>query len=168
MSRITKFVGLERLPAAPVADLARPAAWQPLHAGAPHRVEVMALGRFTEQGLASISRLQAELAGQAELRLSEVRQSCFHVTEWSHRPVDPLPGTVLWTECIKPGPSPQPQQPQSLLMLALQESVRNRVAHVLLFAKSLKDEAFSARACTELLQQNGVRLSLFQDGEDTR
>jgi hypothetical protein len=159
---------LSRL-ASPQADLVRADAnWQP-HTPC-LRIEIMASGPFENlRGIrAAVTRLQNDLVaairqGAIELRLTEVRRTCRHVTAWSRLPVDP--GTTEW-ECVVEAFVDVDDQYRTLFAQAFRDSVRNRVNHIVLFGDSFDDGFFVLNTAVREFRQRGIRVSTFYLGDD--
>jgi hypothetical protein len=133
------------------------------------RIEIMAGGPFENlRGVCTaVTRLQDNLAGAirsgaVELRLTEVRQTCRHVTRWSRSPVDP--GATEW-ECLEEALGDEPEN-RTLLAQAFRDSVRNRVNHAVLFGDSFDDGFFSLNTAVRSFRRHGVRVSTFYLGGD--
>jgi hypothetical protein len=160
---------LSRL-AAPKAELMRAnASWRPNTPSL--RVEIMASGSFEKlRGIRSaVNRLQDSLVGATgrgaiELRLTEVRRTCRHVTAWSGSPVDPGAATTEW-ECLEEALSEEPES-RTLFAQAFRDSVGNRVNHVVLFGDSFDDGFLSLNMAVRSFRQHGIRVSTFYLGDD--
>jgi hypothetical protein len=155
---------------APVPDLARAdTSWRPDTRRL--RIEIMANGPFERlRGIrAAATRLQENLVGRiligaVEVRLTEVRRTCRHVTAWSRSPVDPGAGTTEW-ECLEDALGDEPED-RTLFAQAFRDSVRNGVNHVVLFGGSLDDGLFSLNTAVHAFRRHGVRVSTFYLGDD--
>ena len=160
---------LSRL-AAPKAELMRAnASWRPDTPSL--RVEIMASGSFEKlRGIRSaVNRLQDSLIGATgrgaiELRLTEVRRTCRHVTAWSGSPVDPGAATTEW-ECLEEVLGDEPQS-RTLFAQAFRDSVGNRVNHVVLFGDSFDDGFLFLNMAVRAFRQHGIRVSTFYLGDD--
>jgi hypothetical protein len=157
--------------ASPHADLVgADANWQP---HTPRlRIEIMASGPFENlRGIhTAVTRLQNDLVaaireGALELRLTEVRRTCRHVTAWSRTPVDPGAGATAWECVIEPFIEDADQHP-TLFAQAFRDSVSNRVNHVVLFGDSFDDGFFVLNAAVRDFRQRGIRVSTFYLGDD--
>jgi hypothetical protein len=143
--------------------------WQP---HAPRlRIEIMASGPFENlRGIsAAVNRLQNSLVavireGTLELRLTEVRRTCRHVTAWSRSPVDPRASTTEW-ECLIEA-FVDADQYQTLFAQAFRDSVRNQVNHIVLFGDRFDDGFLFLNAAIRDFRQRGIRVSTFYLGDD--
>jgi hypothetical protein len=161
---------LSRL-ASPQAGLVRADAnWQP---HTPRlRIEIMASGPFENlRGIrTAATRLQNNLVaaireGALELRLTEVRRTCRHVTAWSRQPVDPGASTTAW-ECVVEAFVDVDDSYRTLFAQAFRDSVRNRVNHVILFGDSFDDGFFVLNRAVWDFRERGIRVSTFYLGDD--
>jgi hypothetical protein len=161
---------LSRL-ASPQADLVRAdATWQP---HTPRlRIEIMASGPFENlRGIrTAVTRLQNDLVaaireGALELRLTEVRRTCRHVTAWSRSPMDPGARTTEW-ECLVEAFVDVDDQYRTLFAQAFRDSVRSRVNHIVLFGDSFDDGFFVLNTAVRDFRQRGIRVSTFYLGDD--
>jgi hypothetical protein len=161
---------LSRL-ASPNAGLVRAdARWQP---HTPRlRIEIMASGPFANlRGIrAAVNCLQNDLVaaireGTLELRLTEVRSTCRHVTAWSRSPVDPGAGTTEW-ECLVEALFDGADLHRTLFAQAFRDSVRNQVNHVVLFGDRFDDGFLCLNAAIREFRQRGIRVSTFYLGDD--
>jgi hypothetical protein len=161
---------LSRL-ASPHAELVRAdTSWQP-HTPC-LRIEIMASGPFENlRGIrTAVNRLQNGLVaaireGALELRLTEVRRTCRHVTAWSRSPVDPGASTTEW-ECLVDAFVEDADQHRMLFAQAFRDSVRQRVNHIVLFGDSFDDGFFVLNAAVRDFRQRGIRVSTFYLGDD--
>jgi hypothetical protein len=117
----------------------------------------------------AVNRLQANLigvirSGTIEIRLTEVRRTCRHVTAWSRSPVDPGAGTTEW-ECLEEALSDEPEN-RTLFAQAFRDSVRNRVNHIVLFGDSFDDGFLYLNTAVRAFRQRGIRISTFYLGND--
>lgn len=136
------------------------------------RIEIMASGPFENmRGVrAAVNHLQDHLVGairkgSVELRLTEVRRTCRHVTAWSRRPVDPGASTTEW-ECLVEALDDNAGQNRTLFAQAFRDSVRNRVNHIILFGDSFDDGFVFLNAAVHTFRQQGIRVSTFCLGGD--
>jgi len=161
---------LSRL-ASPNAELARAdAGWLPHTVRL--RIEIMASGPFENlHGIrTAVTRLQNDLVaaireGALELRLTEVRRTCRHVTAWSRSPADPGASTTEW-ECLVEAFIEDADQHRALFAQAFRDSVRNRVNHIVLFGDRLDDGFFFLNAAVRDFRRRGIRVSTFYLGDD--
>jgi hypothetical protein len=161
---------LSRL-ASPNAALVRAnTSWQPNPRRL--RIEIMASGPFENlRGIrTAVNRLQNDLVatireGTLDLRLTEVRRTCRHVTAWSRSPVDPGGSTTEW-ECLVEAFVDVDDQYRTLFAQAFRDSVRNRVNHIVLFGDSFDDGFFVLNAAVRDFRQRGIRVSTFYLGDD--
>jgi hypothetical protein len=135
------------------------------------RIEIMASGPFENlRGIrTAANRLQRNLvgairSGAIELRLTEVRRTCRHVTAWSRSPVDPGATATEW-ECLEEALSDEPEN-RTLFAQAFRDSVRNRVNHIVLFGDSFDDGFLYLNAAVRAFRQRGIRVSTFYLGDD--
>jgi hypothetical protein len=137
------------------------------------RVEIMAGGAFENlRGMgAAINRLQDNLACAAgnggielQLRLTEVRRNCRHITAWSRSPVDPVAVTTEW-ECIAEAFGDDPEY-QTLWAQTFQDSVRHGVHHIVLFGDSFDDGTLTLNSAMRTFRQHGIRVSTFYLGNE--
>ncbi len=135
------------------------------------RIEIMASGPFANlRGIrAAVNHLQDSLVGATrgggiELRLTEVRCTCRHVTAWSGSPADPGAATTPW-ECLEEALSEEPEN-RALLTQAFRDSVRNRVSHIVLFGDSIDDGFLYLHAAVRTFRARGIRVSTFYLGDD--
>jgi hypothetical protein len=155
---------------APAAELARAdAGWRPDMPCL--RIEIMASGPFESlRGIrTAVTGLQDNLvsaisAGAIELRLTEVRRTCRHVTAWSRSPVDPGAGTTEW-ECLEEALGDEPEN-RTLFAHAFRDSVRNRVNHIVLFGDGFDDGFVFLNMAVRAFRQHGIRVSTFYLGDD--
>jgi hypothetical protein len=160
---------LSRL-ASPNAGLAHAdTSWRP--DTRPLRIEIMASGPFESlRGIrTAVNHLQDNLVGvirkgSLELRLTEVRRACRHVTAWSRTPVDPGASTTEW-ECLVEALADEGQR-RALFAPAFRDSVRNRVNHIVLFGDHFDDGFVFLSAATRTFRQHGIRVSTFYLGSD--
>jgi hypothetical protein len=158
--------------ASPHADLVgADATWQPHTARL--RIEIMASGPFENlRGIrTAVTRLQKDLVaaireGALELRLTEVRRTCRHVTAWSRSPVDPGAGATAWECLVEPFVDATTDEYRTLFAQAFRDSVRNRVNHVVLFGDSFDDGFLALNAAVRDFRQRGIRVSTFYLGDD--
>jgi hypothetical protein len=136
------------------------------------RIEIMASGPFEDmRGVrAAVNHLQDHLVGairkgSLEIRLTEVRRTCRHVTAWSRSPVDPGASTTAW-ECLVEALDDKAGQSRTLFAQAFRDSVRNRVNHVILFGDSFDDGFVFLNAAVHTFRQHGIRVSTFCLGGD--
>jgi hypothetical protein len=159
---------LSRL-ASPHAELVRAdASWQPHTQRL--RIEIMASGPFENlRGIqTAVNRLQNNLVsaireGALELRLTEVRRTCRHVTAWSRLPADP--GTAEW-ECVVEALFDGVDPYRMLFAQAFRDSVRNRVNHIVLFGDRFDDGFRFLNTAIRDFRQRGIRVSTFYLGDD--
>jgi hypothetical protein len=160
---------LSRLTAPDTTLVRADASWRP--ATPCLRIEIMASGPFENLcGIRSaVTRLQDNLVGAIrngalELRLTEVRHTCRHVTAWSRSPTDP--GAVTTSlECLEEALSDEPEN-RTLFAQAFRDSVRNRVNHIVLFGDSFDDGFFVLNTAVREFRQRGIRVSTFYLGDD--
>jgi hypothetical protein len=136
------------------------------------RIEIMASGAFEKlRGVrTAVNRLQSNLVsaireGALELRLTEVRPTCRHVTAWSRSPVDPGAATTAW-ECLVDMLFDGLSEQRTLLGQAFRDSVQNRVNHLVLFGDSFDDGFLFLNAAVRDFRQRGIRVSTFYLGRD--
>jgi len=136
------------------------------------RIEIMASGPFENmRGVrAAVNHLQDHLVGairkgSVELRLTEVRPTCRHVTAWSRTPMDPGASTTEW-ECLVEALTENTGQHRTLFAKAFRDSVRNRVNHIILFGDSFDDGFVFLNAAVRTFRQHGIRVSTFCLGND--
>jgi hypothetical protein len=136
------------------------------------RIEIMASGPFENlRGVrAAVNHLQDHLVGairkgSLEIRLTEVRRTCRHVTAWSRRPVDPGASTTEW-KCLVEALDDKAGQSRTLFAQAFRDSVRNRVNHIILFGDSFDDGFVFLNAAVHTFRQHGIRVSTFCLGGD--
>jgi hypothetical protein len=136
------------------------------------RIEIMASGPFENLGSVrtAVNRLQNNLVsaireGALELRLTEVRRTCRHVTAWSRSPVDPGAATTEW-ECLVDALFDGTGRHRTLLAQAFRDSVHNRVNHLVLFGDSFDDGFFFLNAAVRNFRKRGIRVSAFYLGND--
>jgi hypothetical protein len=159
----------------PPTDLVRADAnWQPDPLRL--RIEIMASGPFENlHGIRTVvHRLQGSLVGASrqersapcvlELRLTEVRRNCRHVTAWRRSPVDPGAGTTEW-ECLEEALGDDPEN-RTRFAQAFRDSVRNGVNHIVLFGDSCDDGSLVLNAAVCAFRRYGIRVSTFYLGND--
>jgi hypothetical protein len=136
------------------------------------RIEIMASGPFEKmRGVrAAVNHLQDHLVGATrkgslELRLTEVRRTCRHVTAWSRIPADPGASTTEW-QCLVEALTDNAGQERTLFAQAFRDSVRNRVNHIILFGDSFDDGFVFLNAAVRTFRQHGIRVSTFCLGND--
>ncbi len=170
-SRVSDPPALLSKLASPNAGLVRAdTSWRP--AAPLLRIEIMASGPFENmRGVrAAVNHLQDHLVGairkgSLEIRLTEVRRTCRHVTAWSRKPVDPGASTTEW-ECLVETLDDKVGRHRTLFAPAFRDSVRNRVNHIVLFGDSFDDGFVFLNAAVHTFRQHGIRVSTFSLGGD--
>ena len=136
------------------------------------RIEIMASGPFENlRGIrTAVNRLQNDLVaaireGTLELRLTEVRSTCRHVTAWSRLPVDPGASSTEW-ECLVEALFDGVDPHRTLFAQAFRDSVRNQVNHIVLFGDRFDDGFLFLNTAIRDFRQRGIRVSTFYLGDD--
>jgi hypothetical protein len=160
---------LSRLTASDTSLVRADAGWRPQTQRL--RVEIMASGPFENlRGIrCAVNQFQKDLAGAVgngtlELRLTEVRRTCRHVTAWSRSPVDPGAAATEW-ECLEEALGDEPEN-RTLFAQAFRDSVRNGANHVVLFGNGFDDGTLYLSSAVRTFRARGVRVSAFCLGGD--